>query len=74
MSGACMALRVKAIMSKLVGQGMPVWFASYFADGGYAFPGHASPGSALDYEHRLSRPESSPNRRPGLRPQPAAEE
>ena len=45
-----------------------------FADGGYAFPGHASPGSALDYEHRLSRPESSPNRRPGLRPQPAAEE
>ena len=46
----------------------------YFADGGYAFPGHASPGAALDYEHRLFRPDGPPNRRPGLRPQPAAEE
>ena len=60
--------------SHAYGYGGGYGYDPYFADGGYAFPGRASPGTALDYERRLARPDGPPNRRPGLRPQPAAEE
>jgi hypothetical protein len=46
----------------------------YFADSGYAFPGHATPGASLDYERRLSRPEGPPNRPPAVRSQQTSEE
>lgn len=45
----------------------------YFADSGYAFPGQAAPGAALDYERNLSRPAGPPWVRPAPRPQQPAE-
>ncbi len=46
----------------------------YFADSGYVFPGQAAPGTALDYERHLSRPDGPPNHRTAVRPQQASEE
>lgn len=46
----------------------------YFADSGYVFPGHATPGAAIDYERHLSRPDGPPWGRPAMRPQQASEE
>ena len=46
----------------------------YFGDSGYAFPGEAAPGSALDYERRLLRPDGPPNHRYGVRPAQASDE
>lgn len=46
----------------------------YFLDSGYAFPGQAAPGAAIDYERRLPRPNASPWVRPAPRAQQPAEE
>ena len=46
----------------------------YFADSGYAFPGDAGPGAAIDYERHLSRPDGPPwIRRAPRSQQPAVE-
>ena len=46
----------------------------YFADSGYAFPGEAAPGAAIDYERHLSRADGPPWVRPAPRSQQPAEE
>ena len=45
----------------------------YFTDSGYAFPGQAAPGAAIDYERHLSRPDGPPWVRPASRSQQPAE-
>ena len=56
------------------GYGYGLDYDPYFADSGYAFPGDAPTGYALDYERQLARPEGPPNRRSGVRPAQASEE
>jgi hypothetical protein len=56
------------------GYGRAYGYDPYFMDSGYAFPGQAAPGAALEYERRMARPEGPPNLRPAPRPLQAAEE
>ncbi|WP_332654397.1 hypothetical protein [Brevundimonas sp.] len=56
------------------GYGGGYGYDPYFVDSGYAFPGEAGPGAALDYERRVARPEGPPWARHAARPQQSAEE
>ena len=56
------------------GYGGGYGYEPYFADSGYAFPGQAAPGAALEYERRIARPGGPPWARPVPRAQQPAEE